>query len=76
MRDLPRDIDVDAVIEIGIALDDMLAKAPVDVHSLAVEVRKATQTKISDQMLQKLIAEMAASRGLPLLLDTSPAAPA
>lgn len=72
MRDLPRDIDADVVIEIGKLLDDTDI-VPLPVHDLVKQVRNLTQSNVSDQAIEQLIVEMAANRGLSMIFDKPPA---
>ncbi|MET2831243.1 hypothetical protein [Mesorhizobium shangrilense] len=72
MRDLPRDIDADVVIEIGKLLDDTDV-GPLPVHDLVKQVRTLTQSIVSDQAIEQLIVEMAANRGLSMIFEMPPA---
>ncbi|MER8367374.1 hypothetical protein [Mesorhizobium sp. M0306] len=69
MRDLPRNIDADLVIEISKLLDDRAKSVPVPVHKLAAMIRRSVETRLTDQSIEELIVEMAATRGLPMLFD-------
>ncbi|MFD2051903.1 hypothetical protein ACFSQT_01615 [Mesorhizobium calcicola] len=69
MRDLPRDIDADVVIEISRLLDDAAHTAAVAIHGLVKHIRDATQTRLSDQAIEELIVEMASTRGLSMIFE-------
>ncbi|MER8972995.1 MULTISPECIES: hypothetical protein [unclassified Mesorhizobium] len=69
MRDLPRNIDADVVIEISKLLDDRAKSVPVPVHKLAAMIRLGVETRLTDHSIEELIVEMAATRGLPMLFD-------
>ncbi|MER8384430.1 hypothetical protein NKJ46_00250 [Mesorhizobium sp. M0166] len=69
MRDLPRNIDADVVIEISKLLDDRAKSVPVPVHKLAAMIRLSIETRLTDQSIEELIVEMAATRGLAMLFD-------
>ncbi|MER8612209.1 hypothetical protein [Mesorhizobium sp. M0435] len=69
MRDLPRNIDADVVIEISKLLDDRAKSVPVPVHKLAAMIRLGVETLLTDHSIEELIVEMAATRGLPMLFD-------
>lgn len=69
MRDLPRDIDADVVIEASRLLDDAEDLAPLPVHELDKRIRTTLQTRLSDQVIEELVVEMASKRGLPMVLD-------
>ncbi|MEI9416489.1 hypothetical protein [Mesorhizobium sp. Cs1321R2N1] len=70
MRDLPKDVDADAVIEIGRYLDDLGKRARISVHEAIRIVRKKTRTKLTDAGLEELIVECAAARHLAIVLDS------
>ncbi|MBZ9797732.1 hypothetical protein [Mesorhizobium sp. ES1-4] len=70
MRELPRNVDADAVIEIGRYLDDQAKLAPISLSQAIEAVRKLVETKLTDFDLEELILESAAARRLALLLDT------
>ncbi|TPN40164.1 hypothetical protein FKO01_03055 [Mesorhizobium sp. B2-3-3] len=70
MRELPRNVDADAVIEIGRYLDDQGKVAPVSLSCAIEAIRKLVQTGLTDFELEELILESAAARHLALLLDT------
>ncbi|WP_421917039.1 hypothetical protein [Mesorhizobium sp.] len=70
MRSLPRDIDVDAVLEIGAYLDDQAHNVPVSIRAAVAEVRRRLKTDLSDHDLEELIVESASTRRLSLLLDS------
>jgi hypothetical protein len=69
MRDLPRDIDADVVIEIDKLLDEAAQSVPVPVRKLAATIRRKLETSLSDPSIEELIVEMAATRGLAMLFD-------
>jgi len=69
MRDLPHDIDADAVIAIGCYLDRHGWSTPVAISSAIPAVRLRVETDLSDQALQELIVEMCCSRRLAVLFD-------
>ena len=69
MRDLPRDIDADAVIAIGYYLDAHGWSTPVAISIAIPAVRRRVETALSDQSLQELIVEMCSSRRLAVLFD-------
>ena len=70
MRELPFDIDTDAVIEVGRYLDDHAKTTPVSVsEALRVIRRRINGSPIGDGGLEELIVESAATRKLALLLD-------
>ncbi|WP_292657134.1 hypothetical protein [Mesorhizobium sp.] len=69
MRDLPRDIDADVVIEISRLLNDRAKSVPVPVHKLAAMIRLGVETGLTNHSIEELIVEMAATRGLPMLFD-------
>ncbi|WP_181165748.1 hypothetical protein [Mesorhizobium sp. B2-4-12] len=70
MRELPRNVDADAVIEIGRYLDDQAKLAPISLSHAIEAVRKLVETELNDFDLEQLIIESAAARHLALLLDT------
>jgi hypothetical protein len=72
VRELPRDIDADVVIEIDRLLDEQAKAAPVPVHKLAARIRQKVETGLSDLSIVELIVEMAATRGLAMLFDLPP----
>lgn len=69
MRELPRNIDADAVIEISKLLDDHPHLVPVPVHQLAVLVRQRVKTGLPNQAIEELIVEMATTRQLAMAFD-------
>lgn len=69
MRDLPPDIDADAVIAIGSYLDTHGWSTPVAISTAIPAVRHRVDTNLSDQALQELIVEMCSSRRLAVLFD-------
>lgn len=70
MRSLPRNIDVDAVLEIGAYLDDQAHAVPVSVRAAVAAIRRRLKTDLSDHDLEELIVESASTRHLSLLLDS------
>jgi hypothetical protein len=69
MRDLPRDIEADVVIEISRLLDDAAPTAALPIHGLVKQIRDATQTRLSDQAIEELAVEMASTRNLPMIFE-------
>jgi len=70
MRELPANVDADAVIEIGRYLDEHAKTTPVSLSdALRVVRRRAPTTRPGDTWLEELIVESAASRSLAVLLD-------
>jgi hypothetical protein len=70
MRELPSDVDADAVIEVGRYLDDHAKTTPVSVsEALRVIRRRINGSPIGDGGLEELILESAATRHLAILLD-------
>ena len=72
MRDLPRDIDADAVIAIGQYLDDHGANSPVSIREAIPTLRRSAATNLSDEALLQLVVEMCATRRLSVLFDGRP----
>ncbi|PBB64236.1 hypothetical protein CK228_34080 [Mesorhizobium sp. WSM4312] len=70
MRDLPKNVDVDAVILIGQYLDDHSKTTPVSISDAIRVIRKRAVTHLSDFDLEELIVECAGVRQLGVLLDT------
>ncbi|TIR17083.1 MAG: hypothetical protein E5X33_26905 [Mesorhizobium sp.] len=70
MKDLPRNVDADAVIAIGQYLDDHSKITPVSVSDAIRVVRKLAITRLSDFDLEELIIESAGARHLSVLLDS------
>jgi hypothetical protein len=71
MRELPSDVDADAVIEVGRYLDDCAKFTAVSVsEALRVIRRHINSSQISDIGLEELILESAATRHLAILLDS------
>ncbi|MER8748666.1 hypothetical protein NKH57_05185 [Mesorhizobium sp. M1050] len=70
MRDLPKNVDADAVIEIGRYLDDQGKGAPVSIADANRIVRKTAGTKLTAVELEELILECAAARHLAVVLDS------
>ncbi|TPK61154.1 hypothetical protein FJ930_27885 [Mesorhizobium sp. B2-4-15] len=70
MRDLPTNVDVDAVIAVGQYLDDHSKTTPVSISDAIRVIRKRAKTRLSDFDLEQLIVESAGTRHLGLLLDT------
>ena len=69
MRELPRNIDADVVIEISRHLDDHPKSMPVRVHQLAALIRQRFNASLPDKSIEELIVEMATTRRLPMLFD-------
>jgi hypothetical protein len=69
MRELPKDIDADVVIEISKLLDDSPLFVPVRVHELAARVRQRVKTGLPDLSIEELIVEMASVRQLAMAFD-------
>jgi hypothetical protein len=70
MRELPSNVDADAVIQVGLYLDDHAKTTPVSISdALRVVRRRAPTTRPGDIWLEELIVESAASRHLAILLD-------
>jgi hypothetical protein len=70
MRELPYNIDADAVIEVGRYLDDHAKTTAVSISdALRVVRRRVNGSPISDSGLEELILESAAARHLAILLD-------
>ena len=71
MRDLPIDVDADAVIAVGRYLDDHAKTTAVSIsEALRVIRRRVNKSRVGDSGLEELIVEGAAARKLALLLDT------
>ncbi|UVK46670.1 hypothetical protein BPNPMPFG_002364 [Mesorhizobium sp. AR07] len=71
MHTLPPNIDIDAdvVLAIGRMLDDHAKLASVSLADSVQQIRNDHKTALSDFDLEELVVEMAASRGLSVLLD-------
>ncbi|RUV31154.1 MAG: hypothetical protein EOS23_12545 [Mesorhizobium sp.] len=69
MRELPKSIDADVVIEISRLLDDRAKSAPVPVHKLASMISNSVETDLPTASIEELIVEMAMTRQLPMLFD-------
>jgi hypothetical protein len=70
MRELPSNIDADAVIEVGRYLDDHAKTTAVSISdALRVVRRRVNGSPISGSGLEELILESAAARHLAILLD-------
>ncbi|RWK39537.1 hypothetical protein [Mesorhizobium sp.] len=69
MRELPKSIDADVVIEISRLLDDHAKSAPVPVHKLASMISISVETDLPTASIEELIVEMAMTRQLPMLFD-------
>ena len=70
MRELPSNVDADAVIEVGRYLDDHAKNTAVSISDeLRVVRRRAPTTRVGDTWLEELIVESAATRQLAILLD-------
>jgi hypothetical protein len=71
MRQLPVNIDADAVIQVGRYLDDHSKVTAVSIsQALRVIRRRINGSPISESGLEALILESAATRHLALLLDS------
>ena len=70
MRDLPIDVDADAVIAVGRYLDDHAKTTAVSIsEALRVIRRRVNKSRVGDSGLEELIVEGAAARKLAILLD-------
>jgi hypothetical protein len=70
MRELPSNVDADAVIEVGRYLDDHAKTTAVSIsEALRVVRRRVTPSRVGDTRLEELIVESAATRHLAILLD-------
>lgn len=69
MRELPKNIDADLVIEISQLLDDHPPLVPVPVYQLTVLVRQRVKTGLPDRSIEELIVEMATTRLLAMAFD-------
>ena len=70
MRELPSNVDADAVIEVGRYLDDHAKTTAVSVsEALRIIRRRINGSRISDCGLEELILESAATRHLAILMD-------
>jgi len=70
MRELPFDVDADAVIEVGRYLDGHAKTTAVSIsEALRVIRRHVNKSHVGDSGLEELIVESAAARKLALLLD-------
>jgi hypothetical protein len=69
MRELPWNIDADLVLAVGRLLDDHAKMTSVSVAAAIAQIRKALKTKVTNDEIEQLIIEMAASRGLAVLID-------
>ncbi|MBZ9682834.1 hypothetical protein LB524_26555 [Mesorhizobium sp. ESP6-5] len=69
MRELPKDIDADVVIEISRLLDDSALFVPVRVHELTARVRQKVKTGLPDRSIEELIVEMASLRRLAMAFE-------
>ncbi|MGX7875668.1 hypothetical protein ACVDG5_025760 [Mesorhizobium sp. ORM6] len=70
MRELPSNVDADAVIEVGRYLDDHSKVTPVSISEALRVIRPLINgSPISDSGLEELIMESAATRHLAMLLD-------
>ncbi len=72
MRELPRDIDADVIIEISRLLDGHSKVSPVSIMWLIDEIRQNFETALSDDALELLAVEMVSARRLPMKLDRPP----
>jgi hypothetical protein len=70
MRELPSNVDADAVIQVGRYLDEHAKTTPVSIsEALRVVRRRINGSPIGDLWLEELIIESAANRQLAILLD-------
>lgn len=70
MRELPSNVDADAVIEVGCYLDDHAKTTAVSIsEALGVIRRHINGPSIRDSGLEELIMESASTRHLAILLD-------
>ncbi|MBS3650454.1 hypothetical protein KEU06_17710 [Pseudaminobacter sp. 19-2017] len=69
MKELPKDIDPDLVMAVGRYLDDHGRSTPVSLGVAIPEIRTRYSTRLSNKALEELILQMAATRGLSVLLD-------
>jgi hypothetical protein len=69
MREVPRDIHPDVVIELGRLLDAHPRTRPVSVIWLIDEMRRNFGATGPTDALERLAVEMAAARHLPIMLD-------
>ena len=70
MRELPSDVDADAVIQVGRYLDDHAKSTAVSIsEALRIVRRRVPTSSVGDTWLEELIVESAATRHLAILLD-------
>jgi hypothetical protein len=69
MRDLPRNIDADVIIEISRLLEGHSKVSPVSIAWLVDEIRQNFETTLTDDALELLAVEMVSTRHLPIKLD-------
>ncbi|UVK57288.1 hypothetical protein DBIPINDM_008547 (plasmid) [Mesorhizobium sp. AR02] len=69
MRELPRNIDADVVLAIGLLLDDHAKTTSVSLSAAVAAIRKSGQTTLNDDEIELLVVEMAGARGLAVKLD-------
>lgn len=70
MRELPSNVDADAVIEVGRYLDDHAKTTAVSLSEAFRVIRgRMNGSPISDRGLEELIMESASTRHLAILLD-------
>lgn len=71
MRELPLEIDADAVIAVGQYLDDHAKTTAVSISDALRVIRRRTSTvQVGDLWLEELIIEGAAFTRLAVLLDS------
>jgi hypothetical protein len=69
LKELPKDIDPDLVMAVGRYLDDHGRSTPVSLGVSIPEIRTHYSTRLSNKALEELVLQMAATRGLSVLLD-------
>ncbi|MET2831748.1 hypothetical protein [Mesorhizobium shangrilense] len=70
MRELPSNVDADAVIEVGRYLDDHAKTTAVSIsEAFRVVRRRVTPSRVGDTRLEELIVESAGTRHLAVLMD-------
>jgi hypothetical protein len=69
VRELAKNIDADLVLAVARYLDDHGRSTPVSLGVAIPEIRNRQSTRLSNKALEELILQMAATRGLSVLLD-------